>query len=87
MHSNPLSNITYFIQSPSLICTEFEIATIDGIISIPVISMIHIKAKTEIKKSLLHYLPVFKKKNNTTKKYEIIKIWEKVLYQKALLRH
>ena len=62
VHSNPLSNITYFIQSPSLICTEFEIATIDGIISIPVISMIHIKAKTEIKKSLLHYLPVFKKK-------------------------
>ena len=63
VHSNPLSNITYFIQSPSLICTEFEIVTIDGIISIPVISMIHIKAKTEIKKSLLNYLPLFKEKN------------------------
>ena len=63
VHTNPLSNISYFTQSPSLICSGFEIATIDGIISIPVISMIHIKAKTEIKNSLLEYLPLFKEKN------------------------
>lgn len=63
VHTNPLSNISYFTQSPSLICSGFEIATIDGIISIPVISMIHIRAKTEIKNSLLEYLPLFKEKN------------------------
>lgn len=63
-HSNPLSNFTYYLHTPDTICTEFLISTIDGIFSIPVIGMKHIRAKTQIKNNLVDYLPYFKKKNN-----------------------
>ena len=48
--SNSLRNFTYFKQSHKTICSGFLISTIDGIISIPVIGMKHIRVKTGIKK-------------------------------------
>tara|TARA_Y100000590_G_C15341412_1_gene871594 strand:- start:324 stop:740 length:417 start_codon:yes stop_codon:yes gene_type:complete len=58
-----LANFTYFKQSQHTICTGFIISTIDGKICIPVIGMKHIRAKTQIKNSLINYLPRFKENN------------------------
>ncbi len=65
-----LRNFTYFKQSQKTICTGFLISTIDGMISIPVIGMKHIRVKTAIKKELINYIPTFKLKHK--KKYYLL---------------
>ena len=59
---NQFSRFTYFYLDNQTICTGFIISTIDGKICIPVLSMEHIRMKTQIKNQIITYLPHFEKR-------------------------
>lgn len=55
-------NEPYFFYNFSMICIGYNVNTIDGDITLPVIGMRHIRKKENIKDELLKYIPKFHKR-------------------------